>query len=711
MVAASVDDLRLLVESITEQGDLAGARQEVEDYIAEHPDEAEAHGLDDLLASLVSMSLQASEAIDSDWETRLRSARVYAETGDKNTALGILKNMLQEQADDRHVLDELEILADSYPDYREDVIRFLDSMPPNPVIDEALARFSQAPVRADSGRAPEIAYDAPSSAAQDMLAEAMRLYRTRYHAEAIEHFDRLIRDEPEDSTIWREAQEYRQKSEEAHMRGEVPLEELPEEALVNASKARSFVRLGDYEQAEQLYATAIALCRQNGKAVPGDWERQREETEVYAGARRLEKDGDSYLRDDDWDQALERWTQAFQAMNGQDPRLKDKIDSLKMVREGVVRADVATTLGPGDIETQANDLARAIISLRDAAIKFPGSQRVAELRDRALQSASEMVDSIRERGAESRQRSEISRSLQSKRSWTEQAEKWYGLASRLSPGQPALSLESMAARDAAHLFAGLQEDLQRSEELINGGADESLQDAQQLLERAQGYAPTDPDLKVLVRQLERRYIDLAERYVESGDHVAAQEMTGLLRSDMLQPLSPGAKLVITRVEKAIARRALMRRIRAAGIGAAIMLALVITAAALYRPVILPIFAPTPTPTSRPTATPKPTFTPLPTATSTPTATLTPTSTHTPTMTPEPSMTPTATPVPAFARVQSYTYPLPCGRGGHSGFVYQNQRVGVVKEEVCPNGETWLHIVWTIGEAEQTGWIRSDKVAF
>ena len=652
MSASSVRDLRNLVEDLKERGELERARQEVQDFINEHPEEAQAHDLDDLLASLIAMSPEPFDSEANNWETRLRSVRVYAEAGDKDTAFGILKNMLQEQPDNRQVLDELRALAENYADYREDVVRFLSSMPGNPAIEDALAEF-RATIPQEAAPA-----EPASAAGESDLAQAMRLYRTRHHQEAIAIFDRLIRDESEDSTVWREAREYRQRAEEALLRGEVPLEELPEEALVNASKARSFVRLGDYEQAERLYASAIALCRQAGKPVPGEWERQREEAEVFAGARRLEKEGDAFLREDEWDLALERWMQAHQAMNEQDPRLKDKIESLRQVRENVVRADVATSLGPGDIEAQANDLARAIIALRDAAIKFPSSRRIAELRDRVLQSASEVVDSVRERGAESSERAESSRSLQSKRNWIEQAQKWFDLASKLSPGQSALSLEAIAARDAAHLYESLQEDLKHAEALINTGAEENLREAQPLLERVQSHCPTDPDLKVYVRQLERRYVDLAEQYLSAGDYLPAQELAGILKADLFQPLSPGAKLTIARVETAVARRALLNKIKAAAIGGGLMIILIITAVALYRPVILPMVAPTmtPTPSLTPTATltatPKPTFTSLPTAT--PTATETPspspTFTLTPTMTPSP--TPTQTPIPAFSRVQS-----------------------------------------------------------
>jgi tetratricopeptide (TPR) repeat protein len=525
----------------------------------------------------------------------------------------------------------------------------------------------------------------------------MRMYRTRHHQEAIEIFDQLIRDEAENSPIWREAREYRQKAEEGFLRGEVPMEELPEEALVNASKARSFVRLGDYEQAEKLYAAAINACRQAGKAAPGEWERQREETEVYAGARRLEKEGDAFLREDDWDQTMERWQQAYQAMNQQDPRLQDKIESLKAVRENVVRADYATSLGPGDIETQAHDLARAIIALRDAAIKFPASKRIADLRDRVMRSSSEVVESIRERGAESRERSEASRSLQSKRSWTEQAEKWYDLASRLSPGQSALGMEAMAARDASLLFQSLQEDLLHAERLVSSGSEESLQEAQHLIERVQGHSPNDPDLKVQLRQLERRYVDLAEQYLLAGDLAAAEEFIGVLQGNLFQPLSPAAKLTIGRVTTAVSRRTLLNKIKAAAMGSGIILGLALLAGLLYRPVLLPLFAPAPTPTPTATATPAPTYTP----TATPTATAT--------ATPEPTATPA--PILAFARVQAYTYPLPCGRGGHSGFVYQLQRVGVVREETCADGVRWLYITWTIGDAEQYGWIQADRISF
>lgn len=694
----SVSELTARVEQLKEQGEWRQARQEIEQFINDHPDQAEEHGLNDLLAGLIaSTQPEWVEDDDANRGARLRSARVYAETGDKNTALGILKNMLQERPDAAEVLDELTKLADSYPDYREDIARFLESMPVNAAIEATLARLAQSAATAAAETAA--AGEPASAAAQSGLAQAMKLYRTRHHREAMEVFDELIRSEPEDSTVWKEAREYRQRAEEAFLRGEVPMEELPEEALVSASKARSFVRLGDYEQAEQLYSRAIDLCRQQGKAPPGDWQRQREEAEVFAGARRLESEGDAFLRDDEWTLALERWTQAFQAMDEQDPRLKDKIESLRAVGESVVRADFATSLGPGDIEAQANDLARAIVALRDAAIKFPGSRRIAELRDRVLQSASEVVESVRERGAESQERAETSRSLQSKRSWVEQAERWYELAAKLSPVQSALSLEAMAARDAARLYQELQEDLQRAERLISEGSEDGLQEAQQLIERVQGHSATDPELKLQVRQLERRYVDLSEQYLSSGNLVPAQEYAGVLQGDLFQPLSPGAKLTIGRVERAVSRRTLLNKIRAATIGGGIVLAVTLLGGLLWRPVVVPIFSP------EPTATPTETATPTPTETATPTPTMTPTPTETPTPTVEP------TPIQAFARVQAYTYPLPCGGTGHSGFVYQLQRVGVVREHICENGERWLYIVWTLGDAEQNGWIRASYVSF
>jgi len=693
--ATSVAELTARVEQLKEEGNWRLARQEIEKFINDHPAEAEEHDLNDLLASLITTAQGTSQPEDDEPGRRLRSARVYAETGDKNTALGILKNMLQDWPENRQVLEELTKLADTYPDYREDVSRFLESMPANEAIEDALVRLRSSRT-AEAETPPETPV---SSSSRNKLAEAMKLYRTRHHQEAMELFDELIRTEPEGGTIWKEAREYRQRAEEAFLRGEVPLEELPEEALVNASKARSFVRLGDYEQAERLYSTAIDLARQAGKAVPGDWMRQREEAEVYAGARRLEKEGDAYLKDDEWDLALERWAQAYQAMDEQDPRLQDKIESLKGVRENVVRADFATTLGPGDIETQANDLAQAIVSLRDAAIKFPGSRRISELRDRVLQSASEVVDSVRERGAESNEKAENARTLQAKRNWVEQAQKWYELAARLSPGQSALGLEAMAARGAANLYHELQQDLQRAEKLIVEGPEESLQEAQQLVERVKGHCPSDPDLILQLRRLERRYVDLAEQYLASDNLVAAEEYIGMLQGDLFRPLSPGAKLTIGRVERAVARRNLLNKVKAAGIGGGIVLGVLIIAAVLYRPVVVPMLAPDPTPTPTAQATPLPSPTPTVTVTPSPTATETPAPTATP------------TPIPAYARVQAYTYPLPCGRGGHSGFVYQFQRVGVVREEVCADGERWLYIVWTMGDAQQNGWIRADNVGF
>ena len=151
--STTVDELTNQVERLKAQGEYRLARQAVERFINDHPEEAEIHGLNDLLASLITVTPGAAEADDNDWRTRLRSAQVYAETGDKNTALGILKNMLQERPDNGPVLDELAKLADTYPDYRDDVSRFLESMPTNPAIEAALAQVKERVERAAAGGA------------------------------------------------------------------------------------------------------------------------------------------------------------------------------------------------------------------------------------------------------------------------------------------------------------------------------------------------------------------------------------------------------------------------------------------------------------------------------------------------------------------------------------------------------------------------------
>ncbi|NLD44547.1 MAG: hypothetical protein GX657_13760, partial [Chloroflexi bacterium] len=187
--STSVDELIAQVDRLKAQGEYLLARQAVEQFISDHPNEAESHGLNDLLASLIPLTQQQSDADDAEWLTRLRSARVYAETGDKNTALGILKNMLQERPDNGPVLEELAKLADAYPDYRDDVSRFLESMPANAAIEATLGRVKERerPPEAAPGEQPAAAAEQPvSPGSQDALARAMRMYRTRHHQEAME---------------------------------------------------------------------------------------------------------------------------------------------------------------------------------------------------------------------------------------------------------------------------------------------------------------------------------------------------------------------------------------------------------------------------------------------------------------------------------------------------------------------------------------------
>ena len=139
VASTTVDELTNQVERLKAQGEYRLARQAVERFINDHPEEAEIHGLNDLLASLITVTPGAAEADDNDWRTRLRSAQVYAET-DKNTvphpqhAPGAPRQ--------RPVLDELAKLADTYPatGRRQPL---LESMPINPAIEAALAQVSE----------------------------------------------------------------------------------------------------------------------------------------------------------------------------------------------------------------------------------------------------------------------------------------------------------------------------------------------------------------------------------------------------------------------------------------------------------------------------------------------------------------------------------------------------------------------------------------
>jgi len=240
----------------------------------------------------------------------------------------------------------------------------------------------------------------------------------------------------------------------------------------------------------------------------------------------------------------------------------------------------------------------------------------------------------------------------------------------------------------------------------------------------------DSRYRAVVNDLLSRYIERAVVAVEDGDVEEAQALLQTMRDEPFNIL--GRRSEVNRIESQIKQLRQRGQLRAAGIGGAIIVVILVIAG-LTRPTWQSVFFPSPTPTQTytftpshtptasdtptPSSTPTASFTPTPTftASNTPTDTNTPTASFTPTSTFTPTDTPTVTSTPtyicrAFTTQNTNVRTTPSFDAALFGQIPVSTVVNVLGQERDDQGNLWFKVdVEVQGTTVQNVYVPADRV--
>lgn len=530
--------------------------------------------------------------------------------------------------------------------------------------------------------------------------EAMQLYRSRYHEQAIQIFEEILHRAETGSQVHNDATEYRQKAEERLVAGEVPLDNIPFEALDNQSQATSAIRLGDYPTAMRLLDSAIKVCRQMKVRHPPEWSTQLQYARDIHLALQIKEKGDNALKEGSLDQTLQHWGNAQNVLK--DPDLEQSLIDLKEARKAVIEGSIIKHMGTGQLnENQIKQLIEVLQSLQKAHATFSQVSIIEDALAGVQQNAVLIKERLDEQANTYFREAEQANTLSDRRYWLESAQSGLKLANALSRGaiSPSINKVEQMLRKQVDLESLLKE----AETVLaqSSGETADLTRVWNDLHTLRDVVPNDHDLKALVRQLRDRYLENAEWKLDNLTDVSdlrqAEEYVRIASDQFFGPSTEKLNSLRKRVirEKQLRQRKINIKIAlTAIIGVPIFIGLLmITNASIVQPITAPTSTSTPTPTE--------TFTPTPTST--------PTSTSTPTGTPTP--TPTNTPVILYGSIinQVWVYDEPSSTGQKTSFVLQNQPVEVIDSRNDSSGQEWYKIRWTVRDSKNEGWIQSDQV--
>jgi tetratricopeptide (TPR) repeat protein len=528
----------------------------------------------------------------------------------------------------------------------------------------------------------------------------MRLYRSRYHEQAIQIFEEILHRAEPGSQVHNDATEFRLKAEERLAAGEVPLDNIPFEALDDQSRATSAIRLGDYAAAMSLLDKAIKACRQAHVRYPPEWNSQFQNVRDIHLALEVKEKGDNALKEGDLERALQFWGNAQNVLD--DPELEQNIAELKEARKAITESNIIKQMGLSQPnEHQIRQLVDISLALQKAFATF--SQ--VPIIERALASLQQNSTLVREKLNDQLDtclvEAEKANTLSDRRRWLESAQNAFRMVTALSGGatSPSTSkVEQMLRRQS-----DLESLLKEAETALAQSSGESA-DLNKIfndLHTVRDVAPNDHDLKTLLRQLRDRYLESAEwklnNLADMSDLRQAEDYVKMADDQFFGP--PTEKLNslrrrVFRERRTQQRRSHVRLALTAIIGIPIFIGLLLISNAW---IIQPVIAPTATATSTPTQT----------------ATPTQTSTHTPTptQTATPTPTPTITPIILFGSVvsQVWVYDEPSENGQRVSFVLQNQPVEVIDTATDSSGQEWIKIRWAVRDSKNEGWVEAERV--
>ncbi|MDH3676166.1 MAG: hypothetical protein OES12_11790, partial [Anaerolineae bacterium] len=342
-------NLEQRVSQLRQSGNIPEAIEEVQQFIIENSQSEFASQAELLLASLEDDQDAPSpaEAISDPFSAELDIVRSDLELGEVEYAFDGVQRLLREQADHVEAQTLLREIVQQDGSYREKSEALLEELGLDGVL-LSQAAGPQLEAEADfsavqpAGVTAAISTSVEPQSTEDYLfgryQEAMRLYRSRHHDQAIEIFEDILHNAQQGSQLHQDATEYRQKAEERLLAGEVPLDEIPFEALDRQSQATSAIRLGDYAAAIKLLEDAIRSCRSEGVRYPPEWNRQFQTAREIQMAHDTVAQGDEALNRDNLEQARMHWMNAQKVLA--DPDLEEKLRDLEQARVAVIDGEI-----------------------------------------------------------------------------------------------------------------------------------------------------------------------------------------------------------------------------------------------------------------------------------------------------------------------------------------------------------------------------------
>ncbi len=696
-------ELERRVEELRQSANVAQAISEVNQFMLED------HSLDDISKAerlLISLEGQqhsspTSDAVADGFATDIAIVQSELEIGEFEHAFDGIKRLLREQPNNLEVQNLLRDLVRQDGTYYAKAEALLEELHLNPSVLHGPASRQQSPPGSPSPayRTPAGGNGGSMSAADPLFEryqEAMRLYRTRYHDQAIEIFEEILHKAEPGSRIHEDSTEYRQKAEERLLAGEVPLDNIPFTAVDKQSQATSAIRLGDYESAIKLLDAAIQACLQAKVRYPPEWNSQFQSAREIHMAYKVKEKGDIALGNGDLEGARQYWTNAQKVL--EDAELEQNLQNLQVARKAIADGEIlARSFAGPSSEQQVRDLVTVVQALQKARTIFPQVPLIEETLTSLQQQVFRIKDSLVDRGEDFLEEARQANTLADRRRWLESALAEFRLVQSLT-GDTVADFNINRTQQLLQAQSDLENQLREADSLLYQGSSDPADLGQifnNLRDVREG-VPGDPQVRSLARRLRDQYLEHAERKLNNLtsalDLRQAEEYVRTADNEFFGSPSEKLNSLRTRViEEKQARQRKTILTSVLGIGAAIIILVPLGFFAGSR-IIQPLVAPTPTPT----------------ATFTPTATGTPTATATPTVTP----TPTQTPVVLYGSVvsQVWVYDTPSETAGERiSFVLQNQQVEVIDSITDEQGQEWFKIRWTSRDSRNEGWIQANRI--
>jgi len=670
-----------------------------------------------------------------DVEKLLRAARVRirnATPTDQRGAFELLQQVLEAEPDNLDAYTLLEELLAGNADFTDDVRQLLEPLahtvdraaeilrrirpaaglepgrtpPPHP---NANSTYS-----AGASSGPGVSPSPSQSEVEALLARMIDAYYQGEYPEAIKLCIKVLELDPRNAT----AREYKDKAEDFLERGVVPDTRITLPARIAYNRGFSAKRAGLYEEAQRLFNEALRSARESGIDRWADAENALLEIDDLLLAKRLQEEGDSLAKKDQWTEALEKYEGALELLDT--PRARKKYEALEKTIQAHREIDVKLSMLSGQLLDMARQIQPMRSRLAEAREYWADSPKLAELWNKVEARARDISARLQERGENSLLQARTAPTIANRLDSINEAVLYLGEARDLHPeaSSEVGALLSQARSDQA-LANNAKQVLDDAAKLIELRDEANLSEALAKLTTAVGDWSDfvqDARYRSLLTKLQRHLLDLVEGELRERDPDLAHARS-ILEAVKRQPFTILGRAETRALEDRIERLEQEQADRTAkleqeqrwkkrqpyllGAGAALLfLVLLFLTRGVWYPILNP--PPTPTPTITPTYTPSPT------------PTITPTPTNTPT--PTPTFTPTATPATELCRGMTKSggpyriYEDPDRTSDVIGTAPINRRVRILDQTRDKDGSLWYKIDYGDADTTQIGWIPAQFVA-